>query len=135
MSDLIKVASDLLDEKYCPPVHSVSAALEAKDGSLFTTVNIDHFSGFVCAETAALAIAINSGNYEFTKIVAVMKDEHGENVIANMCGKCRQIFHDYTPNIDVVTKTGIKSIEEILPDAFMRQRGKIQKALGEKNAS
>ena len=133
MSDLIEIAADLLNAKYRPPVHSVSAALETKKGDIITAVNIDHFSGFVCAETAALAIAINAGNYEFKRIVAVRRNKNGENTIANMCGKCRQIFYDYAPGIDVITRAGTRHIDEILPDAFDRQREKIKDSLGVNN--
>lgn len=132
MSDLIERAKELLGEKYNPPVHTVSAALETASGKIITAVNIDHFLGFVCAETAALAIAINQGEYKFKQIVAIINDDRGsEATVANMCGKCRQIFHDYAPDIEVVTQSGVKRIDELLPDSFIRQREKIQKVLGE----
>ena len=127
MTDLVQRAAVLLEEKYNSPVHTVSAALKTESGKIITAVNIDHFLGFVCVETAALTIAINQGEYKFRQIVAMRKkDDTGEITIANMCGKCRQIFHDYAPGIEVVTENGIRKIEELLPDAFTRQRGKIQ---------
>lgn len=126
--DLFEAASSLLNDRYSPPVHTVAAALRTKKGRIICALNIDHFSGFVCAETAALTIAINEGEYEFDDIVAVRKDE-GEPAIANMCGKCRQIFYDYAPTINIVTSNGVMNIDEVLPGAFTRQREKIQAAL------
>ena len=131
MDALADKARQLLEEKYNPPVHTVSAALETKSGKIITAVNIDHFLGFVCAETAALAIAINQNEYEFARVVAIRKkDDTGEIALANMCGKCRQVFHDYAPGIEVMTSNGVRKINELLPGAFMRQRNKIQKVLG-----
>lgn len=130
MEDLVKAATQVLDERYNSPIHKVAAALRTKDGRVITAVNIDHFLGFVCAETAALAIGINENVYDFTEIVAVRRDAQNEEVkIVSMCGKCRQIFHDYTPGIDVLTPTGVKKIEDLLPDAFLRQRLKIQNVI------
>lgn len=127
--NLIDIASSLLDERYAPPVHSVASALQLKSGEIVTGVNIDHFSGFVCAETSALSRAINQKEYEFDSIVAVRKDAEGNTVIANMCGKCRQIFHDYAPGITIVVSDHlhpeIKTIDELLPFSFKRQQEKI----------
>ena len=107
-------------------MHSVAAALETTSGKVITAVNIDHFLGFVCAETAALTIAINQGEYKFKRVVAVRKNEGSNIKITNMCGKCRQIFFDYAPEIQVVTETKNVSINEMLPDPFVRQQQKIQ---------
>ena len=130
MTDLLQAASNILEKKYNPPIHTVAAALRARNGEMITAVNIDHFLGFVCAETAALNIAINQGIYDFDEIVAVRRNSENEDIkIVSMCGKCRQIFHDYAPNIKVQTSTGAKTIEDILPDAFMRQQQKIQERI------
>lgn len=131
--DLYDEAVKLLNDRYSPPVHSVAAALRTTSGEIVTATNIDHFSGYVCAETAALSIAINDGIYDFSSIVAVRKNDVGDIVIANMCGKCRQIFYDYAPNIDVIVADdngeSVKSINELLPFPFTRQREKIQQLI------
>ena len=133
MSELFDKAEQLLNERHSPPVHTVAASLQMKSGEVISALNIDHFVGFVCAETAALTIAINQGYYNFEKVVAVRKNEFGEVAFANMCGKCRQIFHDYAPDIQVETSEGLKLIDELLPMAFTRQRDKIQSVLGVSN--
>lgn len=131
--ELVALATALLDKRYNKPVHTVAAALRATSGQIYTAVNIDHFSGFVCAEMSALDKAINHGEYSFDKIVAVRKDTDIIDVV-NMCGKCRQIFHDYNPNIEVIVHKGdqleVKTIEELLPFSFVRQQHKIQAVIG-----
>jgi cytidine deaminase len=127
---LIDAATALFNERFNPPVHSVAAALRTKTGEIFTGLNIDHFSAYVCAETAALSDAINRKEYEFDTVVAVRQTPDGKVAVANMCGKCRQIFYDYAPQINVIVddngQTKVKNIDELLPFAFTRQRTKIQ---------
>lgn len=128
--ELIAIASALLDERYDPPVHSVASAIRTKSGEIFTGINVDHFTAFVCAETAALSAAINQKEYEFEAIASVRKEAGKVTVLANMCGKCRQIFHDYSPGIKVVVfdennEVFEKTIEELLPFSFKRQQEKI----------
>ncbi len=133
--ELIDVASTLLSERYLPPVHSVAAALRTKDGEIISGINIDHFSGFVCGEMAVLSRAINDKKYDFDTVVAVRFDENDSPSVANMCGKCRQIFHDYAPGIRVIcadqTSVFVKTIEELLPYSFVRQQKKIQAVIHE----
>ncbi len=133
--ELVDVASALLTERYAPPVHSVAAALLTKDGDIVTGINIDHFSGFVCAETSALSYAINQKKYDFDSVAAVRMGAEGTIEVANMCGKCRQIFHDYAPGINVIVSgadgLSAKTIDQILPDSFKRQQEKIHAIIEE----
>lgn len=137
MSDLIQLATDFLQQKYKKPIHTVAAALESKSGEVYVATNIDHFSGYVCAETAALAAAINADETKFTKIAAVRKETDGKISVVNPCGKCRQIFYDYCPGITIAVNDGgviqTVSIEELLPFSFERQREKIQQVLTTEN--
>lgn len=138
--DLIEIASELLEKRYAPPVHSVASVILTKSGEIITGINIDHFNAFVCAETAALSSAINQQEYEFEKIVSVRKEAGEKIVVANMCGKCRQIFHDYSPGIKVVVfdeKGDLheKTIEELLPFSFKRQQEKIHSIIEGKKIS
>lgn len=133
MDDLVKQATVFLEENYKRPIHTVAAGIKTKNGKVYMGLNVDHFSGFVCAETSVLATAMNSGESEFLEIVALRKETDGSIGIANPCGKCRQILHDYTPGIKVAVadcnETVVYSIEELLPFSFKRQREKIQEAL------
>lgn len=133
MDDLINQARSKLETSYRRPVHTVCAALKTKDGQVITALNSDHFSGFVCAETAALSHAMNLGNHDFESIAAVRKEADGNMAVANPCGKCRQILYDYSPELKVAINSGDKIVEvhiaELLPFAFRRQQDKIQQAL------
>lgn len=133
MDDLRRQATDFLYDRYKKPLHTVAAAIKTKGGNVYLGTNIDHFSGYVCAETAALATAINMGEQDFAEIVAVRRESDGALDIANPCGKCRQILYDYSPNIKVLVKDNdsvkVVTIEELLPYGFVRQREKIQGVL------
>ncbi len=131
--ELIEAASELLRTRNLHPVHSTAAALCLKSGEIMTGVNADHFSSFLCAEGSVLSRALNEGKHEFESIVAVRKNDQGGESVANMCGKCRQIFHDYAPGIRVIVahedEIDVRTIEELLPFSFMRQKEKIQAVL------
>jgi len=129
MSDLIELATRTLESKYVYPIHTVAAALRTTSGEVVTAVNIDHFLGLVCAETAALTIAMNDGEYSFEEIVAVRKADDGTVSVVDLCGKCRQILHDYAPGVSVITTQGRRSIDDLIPLPFTRQQEKIKNAL------
>ena len=137
MDDLLQQATDFLRKRYVRPVHTVAAALRTTDGTVYLGVNIDHFSGFVCAEVSALASAMNADEKSFVEIVAVRRESDGTIGVANPCGKCRQILHDFAPGIKIMVSDGgvseIRFIEELLPFSFKRQRQKIQDVLNEQN--
>ena len=138
MDDLLQKTRTLLDAKYKRPIHMVSAVLVAKNGSVYSGMNVDHFTGFVCAEAYVLALAINAGETEFDSIAAMRKSKDGEVTIANACGKCRQQLYDYAPGIKVVVQGDgeplMVPVEELLPYAFTNQRKKIQTAMFNESA-
>lgn len=138
MDELINKAQEFLLERYKKPLHTVAAALESANGKVYLGTNIDHFSGYVCAETSVLACAMNAGETTFTRLSAVRKEPEGAVAVANPCGKCRQILHDYAPGIiiSVVGENGVteKPIEELLPYSFKRQQQKIQEAMNDSGA-
>ncbi len=138
MDDIKLQAIQLLERCYQKPIHTVAAVLVAKNGTKFEGINIDHFSGFICAETCALANAINAGEVEFETIIAVRKEPDGTVAVANPCGKCRQIFHDYCPSIKFVIQDSdelkLVSVENLLPYSFKRQQQKITEVRENNNA-
>ncbi|WP_404288648.1 cytidine deaminase family protein [Glutamicibacter arilaitensis] len=100
-------------------VHTMGAAVRAKDGSTFTGVNIYHFTGGPCAELVALGSARAAGATELTHIVAV--GSHGRGV-KSPCGRDRQIFADYYPQMRVIVETqqGMVSVlaSDLLPFGY-----------------
>lgn len=129
---LLEHATSVLEARYQKPIHTVAACLETASGKVYEGVNIDHFGGFVCAETSVLATAMNNGETEFKRLATVRKEPDGAIGIANPCGKCRQILYDYCPGILVAVGTISEkkevTIEELLPFSFTRQRQKIHDA-------
>ncbi|OLE73839.1 MAG: cytidine deaminase [Acidobacteria bacterium 13_1_20CM_2_57_8] len=77
----------------------VGAALETKDGRIFTGCNIESasFGLTVCAERVALWKALSDGAREFLQI-AVVTDAP---VPASPCGACRQLLWEYCGDIAV----------------------------------
>ena len=77
----------------------VGAALETKDGRIYTGCNIENVSyGLtVCAERVALWKALSEGAREFTQI-AVVTDAP---IVTPPCGACRQLLWEYCGDIPV----------------------------------
>lgn len=97
-------------------VHTMGAVVRTADGSIFTGVNLYHFTGGPCAELVALGAARAAGATEVTDIVAV--GNHGRGAVGP-CGRDRQILLDYYPSIRVIlpTSEGVRSIviTELVP--------------------
>src|SRR6266581_4335511 len=77
----------------------VGAALETKDGRVYTGCNIENVSyGLtVCAERVALWKALSEGAREFRQIVIVTDAA----VVTPPCGACRQLLWEYCGNLPV----------------------------------
>ena len=77
----------------------VGAALETKDGNVYTGCNIENVSyGLtVCAERVALWKALSEGTREFRQIVIVTDAA----VVTPPCGACRQLLWEYCGNLPV----------------------------------
>src|SRR5687768_15047878 len=77
----------------------VGAALETKDGGIYTGCNIENASyGLtVCAERVALWKALSEGAREFCGI-ALAADAA---VLTSPCGACRQLLWEYCGDIPV----------------------------------
>ena len=100
---------------------SVGAALEAKDGRIFTGCNVENASyGLtVCAERIAVFKAISEGCREFVR-VAVVADTADPTP---PCGACRQILWEFGGNLEVILAnlTELKAIhqmKDLLPYPF-----------------
>lgn len=94
---LIDAATAMIRRFYAPDRHHVAAALRAKDGRVFTAVNLGAYVGrcALCAEGAVLAKAISEGASEFDSVVAVRWKGRGAPQVVNPCGICRELLVDY----------------------------------------
>lgn len=79
--------------------HSVAAAILLDSGEVFAGVDLFHFSGGPCAEIVALGRAMTDSTGRPVTVVAVRKGGKG---IVSPCGRCRQVLHDYCPDIQVI---------------------------------
>ncbi len=116
---LIKSALEVRRFAYVPYSNfSVGAALLTKSGQIFVGCNVENISlGLTtCAEQAALAAAIASGEVDFA-LLAVVSDS-SEPIVP--CGRCRQLFAEFNPRLQVVSSTihgqrQLFALDDLLP--------------------
>lgn|SRR6056297_3314361 len=119
---LLQRAQDTLTHSYAEysGVH-VAAALMCPDGSIFTGVNVENasFGLTVCAERNAMFNAVGHGHRAFIAMAIVSDAE----VINSPCGACRQVMHEFSPDMDVIVRspagTFDYTVRGLLPDAFV----------------
>ena len=126
--ELIRAAFAAREKAYAPYSRfKVGAALEAKDGRVFTGCNIESatYTPTCCAERTALVKAVSEGVTRFTDI-AVVGSRRGEvnKQITSPCGVCRQALFEFGgPELNVImAKTPDdfieRSMDELLPFGF-----------------
>lgn len=97
----------------------VAAALDTATGQRHVGVCIDTGSGTgFCAEHAAIAAMVTSGEYQIARIVAVWRDEDGRLYVLPPCGRCREFIRQIDPgNLDTEVVLGRTSValRELLP--------------------
>jgi len=99
----------------------VGAALEGKDGRVFTGCNIENatYGLTVCAERVAVFKAMSEGVREFRRI-AVVADTQAPTP---PCGPCRQILWEFCGDIEVILgnldrETCRYSLKDLFPLPF-----------------
>jgi cytidine deaminase len=101
----------------------VGAAVLSRDGRLFTGVNIENASyGLsMCAERVALFTAVAAGARTLDAMAVVGPD----GVVTLPCGACRQVLHEFAPQLKVVYaergQVKITALATLLPEAFSAQ--------------
>ncbi len=99
----------------------VGAALQTKDGKVFTGCNVESASyGLtVCAERVAIWKALSEGERDFTRLAIVADTEQ----LTPPCGTCRQIIWEFCKHATIVL-ANLRGLEEelqiadLLPRAF-----------------
>lgn len=132
IAGLIDAARQARENAYAPySGFRVGAALLTADGRIFTGVNVENASyGLTsCAESGAVSSAVGAGIRDFVAI-AVTGPDNG--VPCTPCGSCRQILHEFAPNLLVITEAASGAVttplRELLPQAF--GSGNIQRVEG-----
>lgn len=116
--ELRTAATAAMKNAYVPySRYPVGAAALVSDGRIVSGCNVENASYGVtlCAECGlASQLAMTGGG----KLVAfVCGDGHGATLMP--CGRCRQLLFEHAlPGMLLETVSGIRTIDEVLPDAF-----------------
>ncbi len=117
--DALKLAAvAAMKNAYAPYSHfPVGAAALVTDGRIVSGCNVENASYGVglCAECGLVSnLSMTGGG----KLVAFYCVDGAENILMP-CGRCRQLLFEHSrPGMLLQTLSGIKTIEEVLPDAF-----------------
>ena len=127
MQKLIRQAMEAREKAYAPySGFFVGAALECKDGTVYTGCNIENasFSPTNCAERTAFFKAISEGRREFCRI-AIVGGKEGEMVAPSPCGVCLQVMAEFCEadqfEIVMARSAGdytVRKLAELLPNSF-----------------
>lgn len=117
---LLEMAIEARKNAYVPySGYAVGAALETKDGHVFTGCNVENaaYGNTLCAERTALVKAVSEGYREFTKVAIAASGS-----APYPCGACRQSLYEFAPDLEVfVTWDGYVDrvpLAELLPYGF-----------------
>ncbi|MBU6143862.1 MAG: cytidine deaminase [Acidobacteria bacterium] len=117
--DQLKLAAiTAMKNAYAPYSHfPVGAAALVDDGRIVSGCNVENASYGIglCAECGLVSnLAMTGGG----KLVAFYCVDGAENILMP-CGRCRQLLFEHSKEgMLLQTVTGIKTIEQVLPDAF-----------------
>ncbi|MBN2556861.1 MAG: cytidine deaminase [Anaerolineales bacterium] len=120
-NELIERAIQIRERAYAPySGYAVGAALLAKNGKIFTGVNVENaaYPASICAERTAVFKAVSEGEKAFIAI-AVATDNAG-----SPCGSCRQVLSEFGLDMLVYMvdpEGNIReeaTVQELLPFAF-----------------
>jgi cytidine deaminase len=115
-------ARDAMGSAYVPYSHfPVGAAALVDDGRIVAGCNVENASYGVtlCAECGLVSALAMSGGGRLVAFACV--DGAGEVLMP--CGRCRQLLFEHAaPGMVLETVSGIRTIDEVLPDAFGPRR-------------
>lgn len=116
--ELRHVAVEAMQRAYAPySRYRVGAAALVGDGRIVAGCNVENASYGVglCAECALVGDLHMSGGGRLVAFVCV--NGAGETIMP--CGRCRQLLYEFAlPGMLLETVSGIRTIDEVLPDAF-----------------
>ena len=108
--ELFRTAMEATKNSYAPfSKFRVGAALLAKDGRVFTGVNVENSSlgATICAERTACVKAVSEGCREFEAIAVA-----SPNGLAWPCGICRQFLYEFAPELRVISGEDEDNLKE-----------------------
>nr|WP_229311599.1 cytidine deaminase [Streptococcus anginosus] len=120
---MIDLAIETSKKAYVPYSHfPIGAVLVAKNGQIFTGVNIENASfGLTnCGERTAIFKAISEGVTEFEELIVYGETQKP----VSPCGACRQVMAEFFSQdlkVTLVAKdksTVVMTVKELLPYSF-----------------
>lgn len=112
------VAQDAMRKAYAPySDFPVGAAGIVDDGRIVSGCNVENASYGVglCAECSLVSNLAMTGGGKLVAFTCV----DGKGEILMPCGRCRQLLNEHSAEEMLLeTVSGIKTIDEVLPDAF-----------------
>ncbi|GEP36719.1 cytidine deaminase [Nocardioides psychrotolerans] len=107
-----------MERAYAPYSHyPVGAAALVDDGRLVTGCNVENaaYGVALCAECGLVSQLHITGGGRLTHFACV----DGQGAVLMPCGRCRQLlFENGGPELLLLTVSGVKRMDEVLPDAF-----------------
>ena len=111
-------ATEVAARAYAPySRYPVGAAALADDGRLLVGCNVENaaYGVTLCAECGVVSQLHATGGGRLTHFLCV----NGEGAVIMPCGRCRQLlFEQGGPTLLVLTTSGVRRMDEVLPDAF-----------------
>lgn len=111
-------AAEAMERAYVPySSFPVGVAALVTDGRLISGCNVENASyGLsLCAECGLVSTLHATGGGQLVAFSCV----DGKGNILMPCGRCRQLLFEHSvPGMLLETVSGIRTIEEVLPDAF-----------------
>jgi cytidine deaminase len=115
---LVAAATEAMGHAYAPySDFPVGAAARADDGRTVVGCNVENASYGValCAECGLVSQLHITGGGRLTHFACV----NGSGAIIMPCGRCRQLlWENGGPDLLVLTGSGVRRMDEVLPDAF-----------------
>lgn len=115
---LRSAATEAMHKAYVPYSHfPVGAAAIATDGRIVAGCNVENASyGLtLCAECSLVSGLQMGGGGQLVAFSCV----DGNGNVLMPCGRCRQLLFEHAvPGMLLETVSGVRTIEEVLPDAF-----------------
>jgi cytidine deaminase len=95
----------------------VGAAAVVDDGRVLVGCNVENaaYGATLCAECGLVSQLHITGGGRLTHFVCV----NGDSEVIMPCGRCRQLlFENGGPHLVLLTVSGLRTMAEVLPDAF-----------------
>ncbi|MGB3258804.1 MAG: cytidine deaminase [Ornithinimicrobium sp.] len=114
-------ASAAMRRAYAPySGYPVGAAALTDDGRVVSGCNVENasFGLTLCAECGMISQLIATGGGRLRAAVCV----DSEHDVIMPCGRCRQLISEHAgPDADIMTPVGVRSMADVLPQAFGRE--------------